>query len=286
MTTMKKQAIVYLNHAFDKTLWRGYQRIQLASRGIADVYFVLNLSSPDVPQGAQDTFSITPAQREALGHPSRQGTVGWWMDTSPSHTKVMQAGIDRAVLAFRQLKPEYEYYWVVEYDVEFSGSWAVLFNAFSDNKSDLLCTNIYRHETNPTWDWWKSLVWPLGPKPELVRGFFPFARLSAKAIDALIEAGRNGVDGIYELVWPTVLSHEGFVIEDIGGDGPFVRPENINRWYTSTLANPELAPGSFVSRPIRPRPGLKRNTLWHPVKRRFIRHILRRMAARLSRSGS
>jgi len=40
-------------------------------------------------------------------------------------------------------------------------------------------------------------------KPELIRGFFPFARLSARAIDAVIAAGRNGIDGFYEVVWPT-----------------------------------------------------------------------------------
>ena len=279
---MTKQAILYLNHTFDKTLWRGYQGIEKECRGIADTYFVLNLNGTDTPHGAQNAFAITPAQREALGHPSRQGTEGWWMDTAPSHTKVMQAGIDRAVLAFRQLKPDYDHYWVVEYDVEFSGRWADLFSAFSDNRSDLLCTNMHRFETNPTWGWWKSLVWPVGPRPELVRGFFPLARLSARAVDALIVAGQRGVDGIYELVWPTVLNHEGFTIEDIGGNGPFVRPENINRWYTSTLTDQELAPGSFVSRPIRSRPGWKRNTLWHPVKRRFVRHVMSRIAARLS----
>ena len=60
------------------------------------------------------------------------------------------------------------------------------------------------------------------------------------------------------------------VIEDLGGDGQFVRPGNVNRWYTSTLTSQNLAPGSFVARPIRFRPGWKPNKLWHPVKRRFV----------------
>ena len=74
------------------------------------------------------------------------------------------------------------------------------------------------------------------------------------------------------------------VIEDFGGNGEFVRPGNANRWYTSTLTSQTLAPGSFVARPIRFRPGFKPNTLWHPVKRRFVRHIVSRLKARLSPS--
>ena len=203
------------------------------------------------------------------------------MDTSPSHRRAIRSGFDQAILAFRQIKPEYDYYWMVEYDVEFSGRWSEFFGAFGDNASDLLSTSLYRQETNPTWAWWKSLVWPDDPKPESIRGFFPIARLSARAIDAIISAGQNGIDGFYETVWPTVVYHHGMRIEDIGGDGPFVRPANVNRWYTSTNTSEALSPGTFVARPIRFRPGGEPNKLWHPVKRRFIDHILNRMMLRL-----
>jgi hypothetical protein len=281
---MSRPAILYLSHVANGTLWRAYRRLERECRGLADVYFVLNLSSESIPPGAEGTFPITPANRDALGHPSRLGKVGWWMDTAPSHTRDIQSGFDQVLLAFRQVKPEYDHYWIVEYDVEFSGHWSELFRAFTDNMSDLLCTSMHRYETNPTWAWWKSLAWPQQSKPELIRGFFPFARLSGRAIDAIIDAGRNGVDGFYEAVWPTVVNHRGLVIEDIGGDGQFVRPGNLNRWYTSTLANQSLSPGTLVARPIRFRPGWKPNKLWHPVKRRFVRHILSRLRARMSPS--
>jgi hypothetical protein len=127
-------------------------------------------------------------------------------------------------------------------------------------------------------------VWPHDPKPKLIRGFFPFARLSAQAIDTLIAAGRNGIDGFYEVVWPTVLHHHGLVIEDIGGDGPFVRSADVNRWYTSTITSETLSPGTFVARPIRFRPGRKPNKLWHPVKRRFVSHVINRLMLRMSPS--
>jgi hypothetical protein len=282
--SVPRQAILYLSHVVNRTLWRAYKRLERECGSFADVYFVLNLSSDSVPPDVKGTFPIRPAQRAALGHPSRSGIVGWWMDTAPSHTRNIQSGIDQALLAFRQIKPEYDYYWIVEYDVEFSGRWSELFNAFADNTSDLLCSSVHRHETNPTWCWWKSLKWPHNAKPELIRGFFPFARLSAQAIDAIIAAGQNGIDGIYEVVWPTVLHHRDLVIEDIGGDGQFVRPGNTNRWYTSTLTDQDLSPGTFVARPIRARPGRKPNKLWHPVKPRFVRYVLSRLILRMSPS--
>jgi hypothetical protein len=278
-----RQAILYLSHVVNGTQWRAYKKLTRECAGLADVYYVANLSSEAVPPELKDTFPITPSRRAALRHPSREGSVGWFMDTSPSHTRDIKSGFDQALLAFRLLKPDYDYYWILEYDVEFSGRWSEFFNAFADNASDLICSSAHRYETNQAWDWWRSVKWPENTnKPELIRGFFPFARLSGRAIDAIIDAGRSGVDGFYEAIWPTVVNHRGMKVEDFGGDGEFVRPGNVNRWYTSTLTSQTLAPGSFVARPIRFRPGLKANRLWHPVKRRFVRHIASKLRERIS----
>lgn len=163
-----RQAILYLSHLVNRTQRRSYDHLKRECAAFADVYFLLNLNNDIAPPNAKGTFPITPAHREALGHPSRAGTQGWWMETSPSHIRDIQSGFDQALLAFRQLKPEYDYYWIVEYDVEFSGRWSELFNAFANNKSDLLCSSLHRFETNPTWAWWKSLVWPHQSQPELI----------------------------------------------------------------------------------------------------------------------
>jgi hypothetical protein len=276
-----KQAIVYLSHVVNRTLWRVYKRLERECFTVGDVYYALNLSSEHVLPKAKGTLPVTPAQRAALQLPSRAGNDGWWMETSPSHTEIIRPGFDQAILVFRKIRPEYDFYWIIEFDVEFSGHWSKLLDAFADNASDLLCSSIIRYETFPEWGWWKSLQWPNDSKPELIRGFFPIARLSARAIDTIITAGQDGIDGFYEVVWPTILHHYGLTIEDIGGDGQFVRPANINRWYTSTLTSHTLSPGTLVARPIRFRPGARPNVLWHPVKRRFVGHVLRRLLLRV-----
>lgn len=279
---MPRQAILYLSHIVNKTQWRAFKRLKRETSGLADAYYVLNLSSEQVDESKKGTYSILPSQRRLLGHPSRAADIGWWMETAPSHTGVIRSGIDLAPLVFRRQRPEYEYYWIMEYDVDFSGRWSFLFNALSDSKADLLCTNLHGVEINPAWDWWKSMVWPGTHKPRLLRGMFPFARFSARSMDAIIDAGQNGVDGYYEVMWPTVVLDHGFTLEDIGGDGPFVRPNNVNRWYTSTLTSQTLSPGTFVARPIRMGRGWRRNTLWHPIKRPFIPYVLSRLMMRIS----
>jgi hypothetical protein len=65
---------------------------------------------------------------------------------------------------------------------------------------------------------------------------------------------------------PTLLSRAGFELEDIGGNGSFTKPGNINRFYQNTPISDSYAPGTFVFRPVRNAPGSKSNTLWHPVK--------------------
>jgi hypothetical protein len=257
-------AILYLSHFNHKKLWCAYQNLQGACAGFGETYFVLNQSSDLAPAGATgesadkaNVFTVTPALRTALGH---------------SALKVSKGG-DQAILAFRQLNPHFDYYWIVEYDVQFSGNWRALFDAFAENTSDLLCTSLHRIDTNPTWRWWRSLNWPADPKPELIRGFFPFARVSARALDAIIAAMQAGISGHYELTWPTVVHHSGMAIEDIGGDGQFVHPCNRNRWYTSTPKNENLSPGTVVYRPTRLSPGRRPDTLWHPVKHSLVDYV-------------
>lgn len=92
------------------------------------------------------------------------------------------------------------------------------------------------------------------------------------------EIGLAGWDGMYELAWLTVALWSGFVIEDFGGAGEFVRPGNENRWYTSNPSCNSLAPGSFVYRPSRFAPGHDPIKLWHPVKCGLVRHVIQRHA--------
>lgn len=175
---------------------------------------------------------------------------------------------------FHRAHPEYERVWVIEYDVDFTGRWSRLFDSFRGGDAALLATNIHRYIDNPGWENWGATR-PGRPlaRAELVRAFMPCSRLSRAAYQALDAAYRAGWRGHYECTVPTILATGGLVVEDIGGDGPFVRPDNRNRFYTSTTSSNDLSPGTFVFRPVRTVAGDRPDTLWHPVKPPATRYV-------------
>ena len=172
------------------------------------------------------------------------------------------------VLMFLKTAKDFEYVWRIEYDVRFSGDWRLLLQFFADNNSDFLGTTLFRYGFRPEWNWWRSLKSPIHDlgKKSLLRGFFPVFRLSRKACAILEKAYQAGWTGHYEVSIPTILNVYGCSIEDIGGDGEFVKPENINRFYTNTPAAPGLAPGTFVCPPHSCSDLNLANKLYHPVK--------------------
>ena len=66
------------------------------------------------------------------------------------------------LLKFHKDYPEYDYCWVIENDVVFSGNWSVFLDAFVDDTSDLLTTKVRRYADDPYWFWWKSVKAPEG----------------------------------------------------------------------------------------------------------------------------
>ena len=172
------------------------------------------------------------------------------------------------ILMFVKTATEFKYVWRIEYDARFSGDWNLLFHYFAKDPSDLLGTTLFRYNFRPEWNWWRSLKSPIHDlkKNSLLRGFFPVFRLSSKACAILEEAYRAGWKGHYEVSIPTILNLHGCSIEDIGGDGEFVKPENKNRFYTNTPAAAGLAPGTFVCPPHSCSDLHLVNKLYHPVK--------------------
>lgn len=165
--------------------------------------------------------------------------------------------------------PGYQYYWYIEYDVNFSGHWQTFFSAMELSRADLLATNLYRYSFNTDWPLWKSLEVPEGitiASEDRLHAMFPVSRFSAAAAKVLIEEYKAGWAGHFECVVPTVLNQQRLIIEDLGNEGEFTAEPNRHRFYRSTPSNNSLAPGTFVCRPCIDAPGDEPNMLWHPVK--------------------
>jgi Protein of unknown function (DUF3405) len=174
------------------------------------------------------------------------------------------------LLEFFLAHPDYEHYWLVEYDVRYAGSWRSLLAAFAAREHDLITSHLRSFADEPGWDWWHTFRHPTRsvPRDQWWRSFNVCYRISRRALAFLHEALADGWRGHPEVLLPTLLLHGGFCLLDLGGDGPFVLPGCRNRVYTSrSTRNGLLSPFATVAfRPSRARVGWRRNKIYHPVK--------------------
>jgi hypothetical protein len=165
----------------------------------------------------------------------------------------------------------FEFFWILEFDVDFSGCWSVFFDAFLDNSSDLIATHIARRHSlsQAKWMWWKSF----NPTNELTfdhhrKLFAPLVRLSLPLVTAVGDFYNSKQSrGHHEALLPTLCSYFGMVIEDIGGKSEFGRGMN---WIGSNAQGPTFRvnrkgmPTSYFEEA--PQGFDRPNVIWHPVK--------------------
>jgi hypothetical protein len=168
-----------------------------------------------------------------------------------------------------------EYVWVVEYDVDFSGHWSRLFEQFTASNADLLTTTIAPKAETAQWYHWRHARAPATvSEAASYRAFHPVMRISRRFAEAYSRLVADPAwQGHYEFTLPTAAAAGGFVLEDIGGSGPFVSPERRNRNYVNNSGNGFLCPGTFLWRPSRPSyfheaPAAfeQADKLYHPIK--------------------
>jgi Protein of unknown function (DUF3405) len=274
MSNNKKTAILLLTHIEDRRIQSLFSDITENCREKYDVFFLCDNSTGKFSQYSanKNYFLFDTSKMVGLGYPGKSASniLSGENPTDSYHKKFHfdPGHVELPVLLFFKAHPEYAYYWTIEYDVRFTGSWDRLFAHFEDSDADLLGTTLTRRHEIPAWHHWSSLdvaAKDIGPESYL-RGFFPIYRLSHGGLSQLDRDYHDGAKGHFECLIPTLLHNAGLTIEDIGGDGEFVKPANRNRFYRNTPRRGPLSPGTFVYRPVRHRPGKERNMLWHPIK--------------------
>lgn len=160
-----------------------------------------------------------------------------------------------------------DFTWVMEYDVDYAGDWAKLFNQFTANPADFLATNITRRRTHDEWYWWEFAEAPPHlPPRRMIRALVALMRVSRALARAYAEAMQDPRwRGHYEFTIPTVALAAGLVVEDIGGERGRFRPRRRrSRNYSRS---------SFAWRPSRdlyfleaPETFPQTDLLYHPVK--------------------
>jgi hypothetical protein len=180
--------------------------------------------------------------------------------------RLIPGNSDLVTILFRRDNPQFSHYWLVEDDVEYSGDLSQLFNELNRKPGDLLATHLARGYEG--WAYASHLKTPENIKPNdswLI--FLPIFRVTAQALDTIHMYYVGGWTGHNENTWATILKLAGMNIVDIGGDGEFVTKEDRNRFYYGKPNQGYDKIGSFGTMQIRLFKGLRRNVLWHPIKR-------------------
>lgn len=248
-----KQAVLYLTNKSNEWTLSAFHALEQSLQGKADVYFAYHQQGDVLPvslQNIENLFVFTSDVLNELGYtPIEKG-------------KLVPGSNHFPLLKFYKENQGYDYYWLVEDDVRFSSEWKDFFGSFASCTSDFLSSVIETKAENPTWYWWTSLKTgnEVIAEEKLLKSFNPIYRLSRQALACIDAYLRIGWMGHYEVLLPTLLYNKGFLLEDFGGEGTFVRPENNAKFYDDTLMR--IAPVL---------PDDRKNYLFHPVKEEKVR---------------
>ena len=248
-----KLAVLYLTNKSNEWTLSAFYALEQSLQGMADVYFAYHQQGDVLPvslHSVDNLFVFTSDVLNELGYtPIEKG-------------KLVPGSNHFPLLKFYKENQGYDYYWLVEDDVRFSGEWKDFFGSFDSCTSDFLSSVIETKAENPNWYWWTSLKTgnAVIAEEKQMKSFNPIYRLSSQALACVDAHLRKGWMGHHEVLLPTLLYNKGFLLEDFGGEGSFVRQENKSKFYD--LTSMRIAPVL---------PDDRKNYLFHPVKEEKVR---------------
>jgi len=254
-----KTAILFFSHIVNQMTLIRYDELARGKPADYDLYWVIQTEGENLhrlPEG----INAIPFKYDDLS------SLGY----TPIHQNHIIGCSNFIVERFFLSHPYYDYVWTVEYDVMFTGKWELFFDAFENNRADLLSSHIESYsKANSDWPWWHPAIWgkeyiSMGKR---IKSFNPIYRLSAAALTLLDELLRKSNAGHYEMFVPTMLHHHGLSLCDIGGDGRFTPIELRNKFYVSDhgINNGTMRYRPLFSEKYIEALGIK-NRLFHPVK--------------------
>ncbi len=252
---------IFFTHVRSPRVRRHFRRLVAESGGEVTWHFIFNPDAgarPRAPFAYDDPAAVMPVRYRAM---ERNGGVqGGFLDTA----------LFPLLRALRS-----DHLWVMEYDVDYAGTWGDLFAPFAGNDADLLTASLVSRRDYPQWTHWGRSTAPSWVSEDhLTVGLNPLMRLSRELVNwypvAMADAAWGGH---YEFTLPTSALAAGARVEDLGGTGPFTPPERQGRTYVGRTPGRPRDGVTFGFRPVRrryfheapeqfDRPGL----VYHPVK--------------------
>jgi hypothetical protein len=252
---------IFLTHHDSPRIRRHFDRLVEESGSLVTWHLVMShdaLPRPEAPFAYDDPAEVLPVRYHLMEQ--HGGMQGGYLDTL--FVPVLR-GLDA------------DHLWLVEYDVDFAGSWGDLFSRFADSDADLLTSTLMFQHEQPTWLPWRAARSPARIPPERwVRSLNPLLRVSRALLETYPAAmSDDHWRGHYEFTLPTAALDAGLRIEDLGGEGSFVPAGHERGAYIGVSPAGKPADLTFGFRPVRhdyfherPEAFEKPDLLYHPVK--------------------
>lgn len=267
-----RDCVVLFTHKWSPAIARHYARLQQQAGRVVDVRLAFHRQEgAALPQGMAPDVVVT------------------WSDTArlfPQRHAQMQArnspwGFIDLIWSTAFLHPSlaaYDRFWLVEYDIDFSGDWADFFSAAATYDADVLAAHIRPLSAEPTYFFAPIYHQPDTAATDPLIALMSISRLSRRFLTHYRDTLQApGWQGHFEMVLPSIARAGGFTIAEIGGDNPFTPPERRGLHYDGSFADndrPGTTHGYLPARGYRyyidaPRRFRRPNHIYHPIKADF-----------------
>lgn len=257
---MDKTVFLFAAHHLTDFVLEQYYRLKLGTKNFGVLYLLIEDGEQQQIPIDVDYYSFSVNTLNDLNY-------------EPIEESIIPGSNHFPVLQFYREHSEFLYYWNIEYDVYFNGSWELFFSLFESGTSDFISSHIEWYAQRPMWDWWKSVQFKTLsiPQNRYLKSFNPIYRISNRALKALDGVLSSQNSGHHEVIIPTVLDYLGYTISDFGENSEFTLSElnapcylsdfKLNNWYVES---------TMRFRPIFNKEAITKkgvdNMLYHPVK--------------------
>lgn len=201
------QVILYLTNKTDKCTIKQFKRLkkQLKECDLIYLYHCTNNQIPD--------------EIKNLNYYTFTSDILTDLNYNPIENTLIPGSNHFPLLKFYLEHPNYDYYWLIEDDVRYTGNFNDFINSYNNIDSDLLSAYVRTYYDEPDWYWWfrDNINYSIN---ELLASFNPIYRISNKALCFLNKFLIKGFKGHHEMLMPSALKNNSFKVNDFNDFKP------------------------------------------------------------------
>lgn len=206
---MSTNLVFFVSHFVDEFVLYGYNKLRRELPEDHDLLFILDNSSSGIEKS-----SIYIQQLD-------DNSIPYYEITDPVyHSCIAKTYCTVNPIVYclkyinenRDSSKNYDYYYIVEYDVWFGGRWSNIFDRLSSDRADLIAGYYQKKSEHPEWVHWDyNYNLDITDDEKIIRTCLSFCRLSCSAMYYLLSfIDTNKLNSLYELWVPTLLYDAGY----------------------------------------------------------------------------